>query len=368
VRLAEFMTINRDHILREWEEFARKISGGDLPRWILRDHAAEIVKFAAERMQSPSLPVEQRLVDAAEGKPGPVQNVAAAHVNLRIDSGFDLAQIAAEYCALRACVLRLWREHHPDNFNAGAIEITRFAEVVDENITAAVALFKERESQYRDRFLGILGHDLRNPINGVVIGAASLAQQGLDEQQLKTIGRILNSARQLSAMANDILDFARGRLGSPMPITRAAANMGVVVREVVDNVQAGNPGSVIGFESDGDPNGYWDIDRLKQMVFNLLTNAIQHGTDKKIQVTVKSDESVIVLQVHNEGPAIPKDLLATMFDPLVRGTSASQDPANLGLGLFIVKEIVSAHNGAIAVTSSEDAGTIFVVRLPRGAS
>ena len=100
--LAQFIRTNSDRILREWEDFANKISDAPLPRWILRDHAPSILKFIADRMEAISSPVEQRLVAAMEGEPSPTQYLTAAHVKIRIDSGFDLAQIAAEYCVLRA--------------------------------------------------------------------------------------------------------------------------------------------------------------------------------------------------------------------------------------------------------------------------
>jgi len=368
--LAGFVKANLEQIIHEWEQFAAKISDTPLPRWMLRDHALTVVKFIAERMEASTPPVEQRLAAAAEGESSSVRYVTSAHVKVRIESGFDLAQIVAEYCALRACVMRLWQESDPNCFMSGtaAMDISRFTEVVDEYVTAAVADYKEREAQYRDRFLGMLGHDLRNPINVVMMTAAGLAKLGLNEKQLESVSRILNSARQLETMASDILDFARGRLGSPMPIKMDALDLRVVVREVVDRVQAVNPGCLIEFESSGDLIGHWDAERLQQMVSNLLINAIQHGTGKNVQVMVKSDESIVLLQVHNQGPAISEDLIATMFDPLVRGSTASGETTGLGLGLFIVNEIVSAHKGTIAVTSSEEAGTTFVVRLPRNAS
>ena len=256
----------------------------------------------------------------------------------------------------------------PSSFNSGAAEISRFAEIVEERIIAAVALYKEREAQYRDRFLGILGHDLRNPINVIVLSATLLAQQALSEDQIKMAARILKGAQRLTGMTNDMLDFARGRLGSPMPLTIATSNLGVVVSDVVDEVQAANPSCLIDFKANGDLNGEWDSDRLKQMVSNLLINAIQHGTGENIQVTVKSDATSVALEVHNEGRPIAEELLATIFDPLVRGKSANQNSTGLGLGLFIVHEIVSRHEGTVAVSSSQNAGTTFVVRLPRHSS
>lgn len=363
--LAEFITAHRDQILQQWEKFAQLISGfAPLPRWILRDHAGTIIDLMARQLANPPAAPTYSLSRTAETA-SPVEDVTAAHVNIRIASGFDLAQIVSEYCVLRACVVGLWREHAPDSFATGAAELTTFNEIVDSHIRAAVAYYKDHESKYRDRFLGILGHDLRNPINAIVLAAAALAEQGLNQQQLKTLTAIQNSSDRLTRMVNDILDFARGRLGLPMPITRTPSHLGLIAHDVVSEVQAAYPGSVVDWQADGDLNGDWDADRLKQVVVNLLTNAIQHGTGDRVSLTVKSDERFVILEVRNQGPPIPAELLPSMFDPLVRGSSASRNQQGLGLGLFIADQIVSAHKGTIAVTSSQDDGTTFVVRLPR---
>ncbi len=211
-----------------------------------------------------------------------------------------------------------------------------------------------------------MGHDLRNPLNSISMNATSLAgTKELNEKQLGAVSRIVSSVRRMDHMVNDILDFARGRLGSPMAITPVGANLGTLVREVADEVQSANPGFSVDVDTNGDLSGDWDTERLKQLLSNLLLNAIQHGSGKNVAVNAKSDENLVLLEVCNEGPPIPKELLGTMFDPLVHGRSSDQNSAGLGLGLFIVNEIVSAHWGTIAVTSSQDAGTIFSVRLPR---
>jgi signal transduction histidine kinase len=164
-------------------------------------------------------------------------------VDLRIESGFDLVQIMAEYRVLRACVLRLWREGDPDGFAQGADDITRFSEAVDQALTAIVPIYEKQEANYRDRFLGMLGHDLRNPLNSILMGATSLARsEGLTDKQRETVSRMITSVRRPDLMVNDILDFARGRLGSPMPITLMPANLGTLVREVADEVRSTTPG------------------------------------------------------------------------------------------------------------------------------
>jgi signal transduction histidine kinase len=112
-------------------------------------------------------------------------------------------------------------------------------------------------------------------------------------------------------------------------------------------------------------NGHWDFERLKQMISNLLINAIQHGDGKQIRVTAKGDDSAVFLEVHNLGIPIPKEILSAIFDPLFQGNDLSRTREGLGLGLFIVNQIVSAHGGTITVASSQEEGTIFLVHLPR---
>jgi signal transduction histidine kinase len=367
MRLSVFIRTNADRILREWEDFVKTHSAAAvLPRWVLRAHAAAILQLIAEGIERPQLATEQESKAKGERALSPVERVAALHVDLRIESGFDLVQIMAEYRVLRACVLRLWRESDPDGFAQGAEDITRFSEAVDQGLAETVPIYEQREANYRDRFLGILGHDLRNPLNSISMGATSLARsEGLTDKQRETISRILSSARRLDHMVNDILDFARLRLGSPMPIAPARVNLGTLVREVADEVRSINPGLSVDLDANCDLTGDWDAERLKQVVSNLLINAIQHGTGKTIRLKAESDEQSVLLEVTNEGTPIPKELLGTIFDPLVHGKRSDQNRTGLGLGLFIVSEIVYAHKGTVAVTSSEEAGTTFSVRLPR---
>jgi signal transduction histidine kinase len=122
---------------------------------------------------------------------------------------------------------------------------------------------------------------------------------------------------------------------------------------------------LVDVQTQGNLDGDWDSERVEQLLSNLLTNAVQHGAEKNVGLSVKGEEDLVLLEVHNEGPPIRKELLGTMFDPLVQGRSSTQNPTGLGLGLFIVKEIASAHKGTVSVTSSEDSGTTFSVSLPR---
>jgi signal transduction histidine kinase len=364
MRLSEFIRTNADRIIKEWEEFAKTIPAGEgLPRFVLRDHAPAILAALVAELDKRSSR------DSSQTTPAnpPVEQTAETHVDLRIESGFDLVQILAEYRALRFRLLRLWREVDPEAFAQGADEIMAFSEIIDDNLGCAVPRYQERARLYRDRFLGILGHDLRNPLNAILLAAGTLSRQGLDDRQLKTVERITRSARRLSNMVNDLLDFARGRLDQAMPVTLAPANFGALVDEIVDEVRMTFPQCRISFSRQGDLNGRWDRERIKQMISNLLLNALQHGTGQMAELTAVGENDDIIFRVRNEGHPIAKELLGSIFEPLVQAAVPKHSDAErgLGLGLFIVKEIVSAHRGSISVTSTETDGTTFTVRLPR---
>jgi signal transduction histidine kinase len=365
MRLSEFINENRDQIIREWEGFAKTLSPDGTSPTILRDHVSAIIRSIVENMETFQGRSEEVEKSKGLGPSGPIDEVAAVHVNLRVETGFDLVQIIAEYRALRSSALRLWARDDPEGFTSGAPEIIRFNEAIDQNVAKTVQYYQEREIQYRDRFLGILGHDLRNPIQSILVGSVFLSGQRLNKRQLGTVSLIVRSARRLNSMVGDILDFARGRLGSPMPLALAAVNLTVSAREVIDEVKPTHPGVEIAFDASGDLHGNWDPERLRQMISNLLINAIQHGGAKQVRVTAKGDDDTVFLEVHNLGEPIPEEMLRVIFDPLFQGNDLVQTREGLGLGLFIVDQIVSAHRGTITVSSSEEEGTIFLVRLPR---
>ncbi len=192
----------------------------------------------------------------------------------------------------------------------------------------------------------------------------------LDEPYRSLTMRIVRSARRMNEMVRDLLDFTRGRLGSGVPVTRAAMDLASVVRQAAEEVTATRPDRVIAVDTAGDLHGAWDAARTSQVLTNLVGNAVQHGAAQTpVRVTARGEPGAVVLQIHNRGLAIPATELPGLFSPLKRlrvgEKSAARHDGSLGLGLYIAERIVTAHGGAIAVTSSADAGTTFTVRLPR---
>jgi signal transduction histidine kinase len=273
-------------------------------------------------------------------------------------------------------VIRLWRNSGPSPDLRDIDDLTRFNESIDQSLTESIRSYTQTVDRTRLMFLAILGHDLRNPLNTVAMSASVLAGDGgLDADSRRTVAGVSTAVAAMGGMVGDLLDFAASGLGATMPLTPAPADLGALCHEVVAEAAAAHPSRAVRLDATGDLTGEWDAARLRQVVSNLLGNAMQHGSGP-VEVTAGVDPTAggqggggIVLAVRNGGPPILPDDLATIFDPLVRGTSADarrrRRPGSIGLGLYIAREVAAAHGGTIDVASTAEAGTVFTVRLPR---
>jgi signal transduction histidine kinase len=168
----------------------------------------------------------------------------------------------------------------------------------------------------------------------------------------------------MGEMISTLLDFTESRFRGALPITRAPADLGDLTAAVVDELRAAHRDRVITLDARGDTHGQFDGARLAQVVSNLVANALAHGAaDQPVEVSLVGDHD-IVLGVRNRGPVIPPELIATIFEPFRRGPGV-ESPRGLGLGLYIVDQIVRAHGGAVSVESTVERGTVFTVRIPR---
>jgi PAS domain S-box-containing protein len=223
----------------------------------------------------------------------------------------------------------------------------------------------ERAVQVNELFVGILGHDLRNPMNAIVMGANLLLGTVSDEHCLKSVRRILSSAERMARMINHIVDTTRMRSGGGLELHRERVDIAALCRRVVDELETARPGRTVTLQlGEGDCRGDWDPDRLQQALSNVIGNAIEHSGDG-VNVRVEANAEEVVVLVHNQG-VIPPDLTPVLFDPF-RG-SRRKGQKGLGLGLFITQQIVEAHGGNITVSSNEADGTTFRLVLPRHSS
>jgi signal transduction histidine kinase len=225
----------------------------------------------------------------------------------------------------------------------------------------------ERRGRTVDTILGIVGHDLRNPLGAVHMSAALLQKRGnLEGWQGRTVERIRSSAGRMGRIIADLLSYTRTRLGAGIPIQRREADLGEVVRKVVDELLAGNPDRSVDVQVSGDLRGEWDPDRLEQVASNLVSNAIDHGDPgTPVRVAVEDRGGEVALTVTNSAPEPTPELLAHLFEPFSRPPDElSRKASGLGLGLYIAREIVRGHGGDIGAQAANGL-TVVSVRLPR---
>ncbi|WNG24582.1 response regulator [Cystobacter fuscus] len=229
---------------------------------------------------------------------------------------------------------------------------------------------ERRRAEFEQQLIGIVSHDLRNPITAISLGVSLLLRRDdLDERILKTLVRVHSSAERTIRMVRDLLDFTQARLGGGIVVNRELTDLHPLLRLVVDEVQMSFPDREVRVEIDGDGQGAWDTDRMAQVITNLVTNALKYSpAGTPVTVRARGDSDAVCLEVHNEGEPIPPQVQEHLFEPMRRGEDQTDRTSrSIGLGLFIVDHLIRAHGGTVRVRSVALEGTTFGVRLPRKA-
>jgi signal transduction histidine kinase len=266
-------------------------------------------------------------------------------------------------------------EHTLRGYALGAVDYVSKPfeiEVLRAKVGALVKLYTRGQRTERDRsqaaermkdlFLGAVGHDLRNPLNAILLGAQLLLRDDSNEQHRAHAKRIERAGHRMQRMIEDILELTRKEFAGGIVLSPRPTDLGDICRTVVDEHRLARPDRILQLELVGDVVGYWDPDRLARVVSNLVGNAVEHGDAGPVLVRVSDQGERVVLQVQNEGAPIEPSVRETIFEPFRRGeTSAS----GLGLGLYIVREIVRAHQGSVELSSTHADGTIFTATLPK---
>lgn len=239
---------------------------------------------------------------------------------------------------------------------------------VNEDVTGWKQAEEElrRAMELQEQLIGIVGHDVRSPLSVVLMSTQQLQQFELDARTRKSVDRIDRAGRRIEQVVRLLLDFTRARMGHGIPLQPRWLDVQELCARVVDELKAAHPQRVV--ELRGPPA--WavvDPERLFQVLANLLENAFKYGTaDRPVTLTIREADDELQVDVHNQGSPIQEELLPRLFEPFSRGTQTVETvKLSLGLGLYIVREIVHAHGGTVGVTSTQEAGTTFTLRLPR---
>lgn len=374
--LSAFILANMDPILQAWEDFARTIEPPALTMDDndLRDHARQMLRAFAEDLATPQSESERAAKSKGFGKRGPNDTAAEIHAEARLLSGYTVVQLVSEYRALRSSVLTLWTADVGEKKASHMADVMRFNEAVDQALAESVARYEFMVKQSQNMFLAILGHDLRNPL-GTVVSGSSLLMQAIDipSKYVLVATRMFNSAKRMSKLINDLIDFTRTHLGPGIPIQVKQSNFVAVCEEVVNEMRTFHAERLIELHVPAKLDAVFDENRIAQVLSNLIGNAIQYGSqDVPVTINVSSVGEDIVVAVNNRGKPIGADKIGSLFDPMVRIAvnandvdSSYTERTSLGIGLYISRQIIHAHGGTVKVTSSEVDGTTFVVTLPR---
>jgi signal transduction histidine kinase len=370
MRLSEFILLNLEEILTEWESFAGTVlPDSKFTKIVLRNSAEEILKAIAKDMETPQSASEQAQKSTGHGRRPQEDSAAETHAAERLRLDFNQAQLVSEYRALRATVLRLWVESLPDLADSSNVhQLIRFNEGIDQALTESTVRFMHETDAARDLAVAVMAHDLKNPLNAIVSTAQILQTPGFDKfVAVDQLGaNMLHSGTLMSKLIDNLLDFTRARFGQPLIVKRELIDLSLVCERTVAEFVTAHPKRTIRADCGAGIDGDLDKVRISQMLANLISNAIQHGDPSTpVSVNAHSESKEIVLTVHNHGAPIPQSGLQTIFDPFTHAAKQGKYTRHLGLGLFVAREIVEAHAGKISVTSTAEDGTKFVVRLPR---
>ncbi|HET9106364.1 MAG TPA: sensor histidine kinase [Steroidobacteraceae bacterium] len=376
-KLPDFIEKNREAILQEWDSFAQSL---DFERTMSpetqRDHAEQMLNAIANDMRTTESLVEKELKSkglSPDNSPA-LKTAGHEHATARLAEQFSLAELVSEFRAIRASVLRLWARQHP-NAPAHLNDIVRFNESLDEVLAASSQGYSTKINEARNVIIGILAHDLRNPIHSVMLGTRYLLQNKSTESNgIKAVARMQRAAMRMSELVNNLLDYARTSLGDSIPVFPAPVMMNQICSRAIEEVESAYPGRDITLVCAQDVEGSWDSSRIIQLLTNLLVNALQHGAASGVvSVTVSNRVHSVVIDVYNEGEPISPGSLGTLFHPLYRRASVRDrthkaQSSGLGLGLFIASQIARSHGGDIKVLSTSEGGTTFSVELPKSCS
>lgn len=352
MQIAEFLEVAKEPILAESIAYARTILRlKDEDEATLRDHLPLVLEAISADLRTAQSRTEsiEKSHGLSQGDSSGSATAAEIHGRLRAQSGLQIEQVFAEYRVLRSCVLRLWADNAPPGPEA-VRDVGRFNEAIDQALAESVSTYAAEIQRWQHIFLGVLGHDLRAPLNAIAMTAEIIAKKAPKELALPT-ETLSRSTRRMASLMDSLLQYNMAGLSSEMALERALIDLGEVCREELEIQRAAMPGAWIEMVTQGDVRGEFDGSRLREALGNLVTNAVKHGLPKEpVIVKIEGDDLAVKLSVEN---AADRDISANemeqLFEPLRRGAGKGpgSDRSNLGLGLFIVRQIAKVHGGDV---------------------
>lgn len=367
MRLAIFITHNMEEILVQWENFAGSLLpvAKGMSSLLLRDHAREILEAVVKDLSASQSYAEQD--DKSKGLtkklPGAPETAAETHGLLRAMSGFEIKQMASEYRALRASVLKLWLATcgptpHLD-------DIIRFNEAIDQALAESIDFFTSKVEERRNLFMGMLGHDLRTPLQAIQMTALVLERIAGGEKVSSAAKRLIANGSRMKALLNELIVFNNIDVGLGVRVSPSPQDMSILFQDELEHLRDAYEGQKLDLLISGPTKGVWDGVNLRRVLGNLVANAIEFGEKSSpISVHIKGHPDQITFEVRNISNTSDAMNLQGLFSSQNElGNLTTRSESRFGLGLFIAEQVVKAHGGRISARR-EDEQTVFAVQLP----
>lgn len=368
MQIAEFLEAASEAILDESVAYARTIHPlKDQEDSVLRDHLPKILTAISADLRRDQSRKEG--IDKSHGKGFPSAgtdgSAAESHGRKRALSGLRIEHVVAEYRALRSCVLRLWSDVAPATPDS-LRDVGRFNEAVDQALAESVRVYSMEVDRWQQIYLGVLGHDVRGPLNAIALTAEIFAAR-ISQNLQRPTATLLRSTRRMTSLIDSLMEYNRANLAGGMVIRRLPIDLAAACHEEIEIQRAALPDTEIVFETLGGNHGEFDASRIREAVANLVSNAVKYGVPgEPVTVRLAGENKLVRLTVENASVNdIPADELEQLFDPL-RSTlpHRSGKERSLGLGLFVVRQIVKVHEGEVTGKSAGKRVT-FTITLPR---
>lgn len=341
-------------------------SGVDALGWLLREEFA-VVLLDVEMPVMDGIETAELIRSRPRHQHLPIIFVTAHNSDMqRVLRGYELGAIDFLAKPLVPEILRAKVGFFVELYERGQLIRSQERELLERRQAEEEA---RRAAVLEKQLVGIVGHDIRSPLSAILATAQVQLRKGNDlkDDQRRAFERIERSTQRIRQIVELLLDFTRARVGRGIQLQKAAVCLAELCHRIVDETTAVHPGRQIVLDGAEQPLvGHWDGGRLSQVVANLLDNAVKYSPPHSpVRVTLRRSGESAVLEVTNGGAPIPAEKMAQLFEPYVRGDGDAQNRAGLGLGLFIIRQIVRGHGGEVEVVSDEQ-GTTFRAILPRG--
>lgn len=355
--ITEHLRARKAEITRVYEALVR----AELPELDRLDHAA-VIDHLPEFLEGLARWIDG---DTAAARAG-FTALAEGHAIQRLGYGISLVTVTREYILMRSTILNELLA--VPSGEGTAAQLVRVNAGMDEAVHEAVRRYSSRRDEVRDRFMGVLAHDLRNPLHGIVLAATRIASAtSTSAPSIHRLAEIITrSSERMGRMLHDLVELARGQLGGGIPIVLRQGDMGELCREVIEEVEQAYPGRELALERDGDLRGVWDHDRVMQALNNLVGFALERGaTVVMLGARESADHQAVVTTVHDSGAPLLPEQVAGAFEPFLVDAPSDPERRGLGLGLYIARQICLAHGARCTLDRSDASGTTLAVVWPR---